>query len=266
MDTKLYYYSKFNPIFGAIVTSFVAGLVVSYAVKEISSVSIALVCGVLLASAFYIFVMFVTLRPAFDGKPVLIITEEGIIDRRVSPETIRWELIKSIEARSGRGGPSLHLATTMPWREYIKLEGQTVGGVLDNTIRLQLGGLSGSADDIEVAIRSAYRHFQSAADDEKNESKQEIKGLKGWGRIGFVSTIGVFIYFIAVLYFLYGAFNFPDGIRPCGEGQYCGEKFGKPHSEAEYKAYKLWSEGLWVVWPSAIIIGYICRPSRKSVS
>lgn len=259
-----YYYSKFHAISWAIAISVVAGVGASFAVGEIKSVSIAIVCGALLLIAFYIFVMFVTLRSAFDGKPVIVISEACIFDRRVSPKPIKWDLIRSIRLDHSRGGPYLQLSTIMQWKEYIELEGQTLGGVLDHTVRLNLRDLSSGAEEIEAAITGALRNFHPVADNEKNGSEHEVIGLQGRKSVGFLAVIGALIYVLSLLYFLYGFFNFPDSIEPCGVDRYCGVKFGKLHSESEYKAYKLWSEGLWVLMPSVFVVGYICRLGQKT--
>jgi hypothetical protein len=54
---------------------------------------------------------------------------------------------------------------------------------------------------------------------------------------------------------IYGVWNFPDAPLRFKDGGYVG-KTGKPHTQAEFEAYRAWKGVLLVVFPSVFILGF----------
>jgi hypothetical protein len=60
---------------------------------------------------------------------------------------------------------------------------------------------------------------------------------------------------LAVVTGCYGIYNFPDApIRPAAQG-YVG-KTGKPHTQAEYEGFVAWKKTMFIVFPSALVLGF----------
>jgi hypothetical protein len=73
----------------------------------------------------------------------------------------------------------------------------------------------------------------------------------------------VFIFILAIAWFLYGVIYFLDApIKPCGEEIYCGKQ-GQIRTEDEYKSFKFWETGLIIVYSIMFFLAIMSR--RKEV-
>jgi hypothetical protein len=69
---------------------------------------------------------------------------------------------------------------------------------------------------------------------------------------------------IAIAVFFYGFLRYPDApLHACGTpAGYCG-KWGKPHTADDYHGFIVWQRTLFLVWPFAMIAGFILYRNKS---
>ena len=106
------------------------------------------------------------------------------------------------------------------------------------------------------ALEEAQTLFKRMVGEAKRRSKlerEEARSRSPLARFLLVLTIAACL--LAVVTGIYGVYNFPDApIRPIAGG-YVG-KGGKPHTLEEFEAFILWKQVMFIVFPSAFLLGF----------
>ena len=101
--------------------------------------------------------------------------------------------------------------------------------------------------------RALFERMKGEAVRQSEREREEARSRGPLARLLLVLTIVACL--LAAATMLYGVYNFPDApIREAG-GAYVG-KGGKPHTRDEFEAYVLWGNAMFIVVPTAFVLGF----------
>jgi hypothetical protein len=116
--------------------------------------------------------------------------------------------------------------------------------------------------------RQRFERMKGEAERHSTLEREEARSRGPFTRILLVLTIAACL--LAGATMVYGVYNFPDApIRQTGGG-YAG-KGGKPHTKEDYEAFVRWEKAMFIVFPSAFLLGFVfgitdARQRRKRKS
>ena len=102
--------------------------------------------------------------------------------------------------------------------------------------------------------RALFKQMTNEAARRSGIEQQEA--LRRGPLIRFLLALTIAACLLAAATGLYGVYNFPDApIRQMQEGLYLG-KGGQPHTLEEFERFILWERVMFVVFPSAFVLGF----------
>jgi len=107
----------------------------------------------------------------------------------------------------------------------------------------------GALDEAEALFERMAGEIKRRAEFEHNQPQTRSAVV----RLLLVLTIVMCL--LAVATGLYGAYNFSDAPIRKTESGYVG-KGGKPHTQEEFEAFVLWQQVMFIVFPSAFVLGF----------
>ena len=100
--------------------------------------------------------------------------------------------------------------------------------------------------------RQLFKRMKGEAERRSELEREEARSRGPLAKILLVLTIVACL--LAGATMLYGVYNFPDAPIRQTEGGYAGKR-GKPHTKEDYEAFLRWKKTLFIVFPSALLLG-----------